>query len=46
MLLKCETFGTPEGPRAIVLASEAQTVFDGIISEFVSSTGIPGRSAA
>lgn len=46
MLLECEAFGVPDGLRAFVLSPDAQTVFDGLISVYVRSTGIPARSAA
>lgn len=46
LLLECETFGVSKGLRAFVLAADAQTTFDSIISEHVRSTGIPRRTAA
>jgi hypothetical protein len=46
MLLECEAFGVPEGLRAFVLASDAQEVFDSIITDHVHGAGIPRRSAA
>jgi hypothetical protein len=45
-LLECEAFGVPEGLRAFVLGKNAQEVFDGIISEYVCSNGLPRRGAA
>jgi len=46
MLLECESFGTPDGLRAFVLASDAQAVFDSIIAAHVRSLGLPKRAAA
>jgi hypothetical protein len=46
MMLDCEAFGIPEGMRVFVLVAEAQTIFDGIVAEYVGAVGIPRRSAA
>ncbi len=46
ILLECESFGTPDGLRAFVLAANAQELFDSIITEHVHGAGIPRRSAA
>jgi hypothetical protein len=45
LLLECEAFGVPEGLRAFVLSTDSQTVFDGILSNYVRSTGIPAHAA-
>ena len=46
MLLECESFGTPDGLRAFVLAANAQEIFDAIIAAHVRSMGLPKRAAA
>lgn len=46
ILLECEAFGIPEGMKAYVLSTGAQTEFDTIISAHIRKTGLPRRSAA
>ena len=46
MLVECESFGTPDGLRAFVLAPNARAIFDSIIAAHVRSMGLPKRAAA